>query len=181
MDTCNLASLNEMISQAKLPLHMISQMIEDVLKGLNYLHKKQLVHTDLKLSNILAHKETDSISFKIGDLTTIKDELSEFQKHGGYYTPEITAPECYQTGRISGKSDIWSFGVMLYLIFTGNYPFGDRRKIPVSQIIQNITDFKIQSVSFKEILPPYGELIEACLNPNPDARPSSADLLNMIS
>ncbi|WP_439487670.1 protein kinase domain-containing protein [Algoriphagus sp.] len=181
MDACNLASLNEMINQGKFPIPLINQMIEDVLKGLNYLHKKQLVHTDLKLSNVLAHKEIETISFKIGDLITLKGELSEFQKKGGYYTPEITAPECYQKGRIVTKSDIWSLGVMLYIMFTGNYPFGDRRKIPTSQVIQNITDFNVQGVSLNEILPPYGELIELCLKPNPEDRPTSADLLEMIS
>jgi serine/threonine protein kinase len=180
MDACNLASLNELINQGKLPLPLINQMIEDVLKGLNYLHKKHLVHTDLKLSNVLVHKKTNTIVFKIGDLITIKGHLSEFQQKGGYYTPEITAPECYLTGRFLNKSDIWSLGVLLYIIFTGVYPFGDRRKIPIRQVIQNIIDFTVEGVSFSEILPPYGELIELCLTPNPEDRPSAADLLEMI-
>ena len=77
MDASNLSSLNELIEQGKLPVLLVNQMIEDVLNGLNYLHKKNLVHTDLKLSNVLAHKKEDTILFKIGDLTTLKPHLCD--------------------------------------------------------------------------------------------------------
>jgi serine/threonine-protein kinase 24/25/MST4 len=180
MEVCNLGSLNEILTQGKLSPDFVNKLIIDVLSGLSFIHSKQLVHSDLKLSNILANEDTNSIVFKIGDLVTIKREAEEFRSRGGYYTPEITAPECFITEKVSGKSDVWSFGILLYFIFTGHYPFGDRRNLSYKQVIENVWEYNLIGPSFESIFSPYGELIKMCLDPDPASRPSSCALLHLL-
>lgn len=158
MEFCNLLSLNELTTKGKLDISVINLLICDVLNGLGYLHDRNFVHSDLKISNILANRHLNEIVFKIGDLFTIKENLGKFQKKGGYYTPEIIAPECYLNHKFSFKADIWAFGVMLYFLFTGNFPFGDRRGLSLKQVEQNILKLNFQGVNLNQIPSPteYG-------------------------
>ncbi|KEO73284.1 protein kinase domain-containing protein [Anditalea andensis] len=180
-ECCNLFSLNELISESKISLPIVNSIIPEVLHGLDYLHKQGLVHSDLKLSNILVHNVDQKLIFKIGDLFTVKNDPSPFKTNGGYYTPEITSPEVYLFHSISSKADIWSLGVMLYILFTGQYPFGERRKIAIKDIQDNIKNHKIIGPSLNHILSPYDNFISLCLTSDQEKRPNATDLLEMIT
>ncbi|MCH7400003.1 protein kinase [Belliella sp. DSM 107340] len=177
---CNLTSLNEFIDKYPVSLEMVNVLIWDTLTGLSYLHSKKLVHSDLKLSNILMHKVGKKITFKLGDLLTLKRENTFLKIEGGFYTPEIIAPEVYESGMVTSKMDIWSFGVLLYILFTKKYPFGDRRNIPVSKIKENIKSKSIIGPPLVSVMEPYNHFIELCLSKKPNERPTAKDLLEMI-
>jgi serine/threonine protein kinase len=159
----------------------LNLLITQVLEGLSYLHDQGLVHSDLKLSNVLLKKEGTELTFKIGDLFTLKNDPSPFTINGGFFTPEITSPEVYKLKVITAKADIWSFGVMLYILFTGQYPFGERRKITVKEVKRNVKKNLIIGPSLEQIISPYNDFIALCLNPDPQKRPTANDLLKMIS
>lgn len=177
---CNLASLNDFIEKYQISLRLLQELIFQTLSGLAYLHDKDLVHSDLKLSNILMHKKKDTIIFKIGDLLTLKRELAIIELNGGFYTPEIIAPEVYLSQKVSSKMDIWSLGVMLYILFTKQYPFGDRRSSSISVVKNNILSGKLKGPLFEALPEPFGRFIAMCLTPDPNLRPSANEILEMI-
>lgn len=80
---CNLYSLNELIEQNKIELPLLNLLIIQILEGLSYLHNQGLEHSDLKLSNVLLKKEGMELTFKIGDLFTLKNDPSPFTINGG--------------------------------------------------------------------------------------------------
>jgi serine/threonine-protein kinase 24/25/MST4 len=177
---CNLGSLNDFIEKYSVSLVLLNKLIFQTLSGLAYLHSMNLVHSDLKLSNILMHKKKGTIIFKIGDLLTLKRELAIIELNGGFYTPEIIAPEVYLSQKVSSKMDIWSLGVMLYILFTKQYPFGDRRSSSISVVKNNILSGKLKGPLFEALPEPFGRFIAMCLTPDPNLRPSANEILEMI-
>ncbi|RZS96103.1 protein kinase domain-containing protein [Cecembia calidifontis] len=177
---CNLGSLNDFIEKHKISLQLLNKLIFQTLSGLAYLHSLNLVHSDLKLSNILMHKENESIDFKIGDLLTLKKESSGIELNGGFYTPEILAPEVYLSQKVTSKMDIWALGVMLYILFTKQYPFGDRRTSSIAEVKNNIVTGNIKGPAFDTFPEPFGQFIEMCLAHDPYLRPSPSEILKMI-
>lgn len=94
----------------------------DVVEGLMYLHKKNIIHGDIKPENLLISSEG---RIKIGDFSisqTFQDNNDEIQRSPG--TPVFTAPECCSGSPYHGKAaDVWALGVTLFCMLFGHYPF----------------------------------------------------------
>lgn len=93
-----------------------------------YLHDKDIVHRDLKPENVLIHKDHKYVgSFK----PTVKiidfgfaAELSDGESlNKAYGSPYYAAPEVYNNKGYDQSCDIWSIGVILYILLTGEPPF----------------------------------------------------------
>lgn len=179
MGFCEYYSLREILNQRDVDIEFINLLIKDVLNGLAYLHDQGFVHSDLKLSNVLLAKENEHLVFKLGDLDTIRPNPSLFTLQG-FYTPEILGPECYSEGKIDDKTDIWSFGVMLFRIFTGDYPFGHRDNFTFEEIRENVKKNSFQTFKIQDIPAPYSTLIDACLEPDFRNRPSALELMEWL-
>ncbi|KAF2915787.1 hypothetical protein DAI22_09g066200 [Oryza sativa Japonica Group] len=101
------------------------RVMVEAAQGLDYLHKGcslPIIHRDVKTSNILLGK---NLQAKIADFGLSKTYLGETQTHISV-TPAGTAgyidPEYYQTGRLTESSDVYSFGIVLLEIATGEPP-----------------------------------------------------------
>lgn len=107
-----------------LSIEEFEKILEDVLKGLSYIHSLNLVHRDIKPSNILISKKGEIKLADFGLLkpiageTITKDELF-------YATPEFSSPEFYDGERPTPQSDLYSLGITSYYLLTGNIPFKD--------------------------------------------------------
>ena len=96
-------------------------ILRQIFEAINYLHKNNIAHLDIKLDNILINKnlEIKLIDFGFG-IYDPKKELNNF--FGGtpsYMSPEIVLKRPY----ISILSDIWSLGVLVFTLFCNEYPF----------------------------------------------------------
>ena len=90
-----------------------------ILKGINYLHKNDVIHRDLKPENILISKRNNEFTVKISDYNNqISIEKSLFP-----ITPEYCSPD-YK--KISVQTDIWSIGCIFFEFFIRKQPFGSR-------------------------------------------------------
>ena len=100
-----------------------ANMIRAMLKGIAYMHQSDYMHRDIKLENIMVHKTTDMNKKTIfvpsftdfGMATSIKDDEVETLSVG---TPLYMAPEILRNDAYNKAADIWSLGVVFYILLT---------------------------------------------------------------
>lgn len=141
-----------------------AQCMMDVANGLHYLHTKRVVHFDLKSANILLSKAGTAKLADIGMARVLnKSYLSVIS---GLGTFAWSAPEVLAGKRCTEKADIYSWGVVLWEICTGEAPArGDMRPLQAPD----------------DCPPTIVELYEQCVAENPDDRPSATQVLEILN
>ncbi|KAL3854884.1 hypothetical protein ACJMK2_014120 [Sinanodonta woodiana] len=134
---------------ADLTEHDCVQFMRQICDGVAYMHNKNIIHLDLKPENILCVKD-DSNKIKIIDFG-----LARFHTKGDsvrvlFGTPEFIAPEVVNYEEIGFETDMWSLGVICYVLLTGISPFmGDSDVETLSNVTRG--DFDFEDVSFEQI------------------------------
>ena len=98
---------------------------KQLLQAAGYLHKKGIVHRNIRTGNILFTEE-GKLALKLIDFDVAGTKVMEAVKiyGGGYFGPFYCAPEIFRA-EYNEKCDIWSIGVTLYFLLFGNLPFYD--------------------------------------------------------
>ena len=105
-----------------LPINKVLDLIKRAADGLGYAHANNVVHRDIKPANIMWDQKTDSM--KITDFGIARITDSSKTKTGLVLgTPSYMSPEQLAGKKISGQSDLFSLGVMMYQLVTGELPF----------------------------------------------------------
>jgi serine/threonine protein kinase len=115
-------SLSRILSrEKKLPLTRALNLAEEIAEALDYAHAQGVVHRDIKPANILITQEGRA---KIADFGIAKLNLAHFTLPGRLLgTPAYMAPEQLIGEAADGRSDLFSLGVILYVMATGHSPF----------------------------------------------------------
>ncbi|KAI1910241.1 Serine/threonine-protein kinase [Ophidiomyces ophidiicola] len=116
--------LDYIISHGKLKEKQARKFARQIASALEYCHKNNIVHRDLKIENILISKTGDIkiIDFGLSNLFSPKGQLKTFC--GSLY---FAAPELLQARQYTGPEvDVWSFGIVLYVLVCGKVPFDDQ-------------------------------------------------------
>lgn len=160
-----------------------------ILEGLRHLHNtgaQGVVHRDLKPRNVLIQKWRGKYVPKITDfgLSKFSDSVSNSvisqSFKGG--TLNYASPEQIRGEQIRRNTDLWSFGVILHEIMTGEVPYriDDSAESTLRQVYDRMNQQSLPK-SFKKIQEPYATIIRKCLVVNPNQRYRSADeVLNDI-
>ena len=169
-------NLKHYLTQYKNPrLRVLKIWCKEILKGLYYLHnlKPPIIHRDIKCDNILVNKANGEV--KIGDLgfsVMLKD--TEYAKSFNG-TVEFCSPEIYQ-GKYGVKADIYSFGMTLLEMCTGEVPYkeceGNILEI-CNKAVQKQMPKSLDKIRNKDLK----DFILNCLKSESE-RPSAEDLLN---
>jgi serine/threonine protein kinase len=104
--------------------HELAFIFQQVLMGLNYMHKKNIIHRDIKLENIVMQtNRKDDLTIKITDFGFAKifDPAVGLKDILG--SPIYMAPEIVQRKTYGVEVDIWAAGVLLYIMVVGAPPF----------------------------------------------------------
>jgi serine/threonine-protein kinase len=105
-----------------LPIKQVLSLIQRSAGGIDYAHQYNVVHRDIKPANIMWDPETDSL--KITDFGIARITDSSKTKTGMVLgTPSYMSPEQLAGKKVTGQSDIFSLGVMLFQMVTGKLPF----------------------------------------------------------
>ena len=151
-----------------------SKIMSQILAGVAYIHNQSIVHRDLKLENILIWSKANEIHIKIIDfnIATINTgkKLSKFTGTSYYIAPEVIN-ESYDE-----KCDVWSCGVIMFLLLTGSFPFiGSTRDAVLHNIKANKITFYYKT--WNKVSSEAQDLIRLLLNQNPGLRISAVEAL----
>src|SRR5271169_3549319 len=105
-----------------IPIETIAPMYEQICSALDHAHQHNIVHRDIKPANIMI---LDSGLVKVTDFGIAKIMSTGLTQAGQILgTPNYMSPEQVKGRKIDGRSDIFSLGVILYELITGEKPFG---------------------------------------------------------
>jgi len=119
----------------RLPLERVCEIGQQIAEALGYAHKNGVVHRDIKTANILlTSRESYGIERpKITDFGVAKLAAVQITTTGQMLgTPAFMPPEQFTGGPIDGRTDLFSLGVILYWMATGEYPFPGETLMSVS-------------------------------------------------
>ena len=116
------SSLQETTSSGiRLDLEDTKRIILQIADALDYAHRAGIVHRDIKSANILI---LDGLKVKIADFGIARMPSSDLTQEGQFVgTPNYMSPEQIQGRPIDGRSDLFSLGVIFYMLLTGERPF----------------------------------------------------------
>lgn len=117
--------MNAIIKKGPQPEQKALTIVLQLLEGLSYMHTKNVMHRDIKPENIIFKKDKD-IDIGIVDLgfaTKVKDFRKLFVRCG---TPGYVAPEILNDRDYDCKVDVFSAGIIFYIILTGHIPFNGK-------------------------------------------------------
>ena len=157
----------------KLKEKTIWQIFIQMLIGLNSIHKKKILHRDIKSQNIFLTKNLD---IKIGDLGVSKKLIQTNFAKTFIGTPYYLSPEICMEKPYNDKSDVWAIGCILYELCTFNYPFNAKSQGALLLKILNSQPEKIDNNYYSKDLQ---NMINLLLNKNYELRPSCRDILKM--
>ena len=156
----------------------LKQIMLELSTAVLFLHSVGIIHRDLKPENVLiSKKENGDITVKLIDFGFSRvlgklDNLNESYGTFSYASPEILNKTPYNF-----KTDIWSLGVIFYLIIVGVHPFGENEK-DLKEIHHNILNAKYKIPD--KVDNKMKNLIQKCLNVEAKKRPKIEDVVKIL-
>ncbi|XP_050068211.1 mucin-5AC [Anopheles maculipalpis] len=140
----------------------------DTCCGMEYLETKKVIHRDLAARNVLISEDCVA---KVSDFGLARDE--RYTGDSSKLPIKWTAPEALKEGKFSNKTDMWSFGILLWEIYSfGRVPYP---RIPLADVVKHVgSGYKMEA---PEGCPPeIYEMMRQAWDLVPDKRPTFAEL-----
>ena len=161
--------------QEKKPERTVKQCLEiavQVAEGLAAAHEKGLIHRDIKPDNIMVRKDGIAQIMDFG-LARLRGAARLTREPGTAGTAGYMSPEQAQGLEVDHRTDIFSLGVVLYELFTGQAPFTGDHDAALAYQIVNIDPVPMSTLR-PEIDPGIERVVFECLKKDPDERYHSA-------
>uniref|UniRef100_A0A3B5MFD9 Mitogen-activated protein kinase kinase kinase 12 n=1 Tax=Xiphophorus couchianus TaxID=32473 RepID=A0A3B5MFD9_9TELE len=172
MEYCAQGQLYEVLRAGrKITPSLLMDWAMGIAGGMNYLHLHKIIHRDLKSPNMLI---TYDDAVKISDFGTSKELNDKSTKMSFAGTVAWMAPEVIRNEPVSEKVDIWSFGVVLWEMLTGEVPYKD---VDSSAIIWGVGNNSLQLPVPDSCPDSFKLLLKQCWNCKPRNRPSFRQIL----
>ena len=164
---------NHIKKNGPLPINEALNIFTQILSALSFVHKKGIIHRDIKPKNILIDKKGVA---KLTDFGIAKSLYSHIKTSTGGYlgAPAYSSPEQMDGKRVDARSDIYSLGVTLYQMLTGNVPYSSSSiEIIIKEKFLNQI---IPIEKRRKNIPPYiVSIINKCISKNQSNRFSSVE------
>ncbi|KAJ8405865.1 hypothetical protein AAFF_G00313020 [Aldrovandia affinis] len=177
-------ALNRALAGRHVPPGVLLNWAVQIATGMDYLHNRAIVpiiHRDLKSSNILIleRMENDDLwgkTLKITDFGLAREwhRTTQMSAAGTY---AWMAPEVIKLSLFSKSSDVWSFGVLLWELLTGEVPY---REIDALAVAYGVAMSKLTLPIPSTCPEPFTRLLEECWSSNPHSRPLFGSILSRL-
>jgi serine/threonine protein kinase len=153
-----------------LPVVTILRIALEVARGMDYLHKRKIVHRDLKAANLLLD---DTGVVKIADfgVARVLDGAGVMTAETGTY--RWMAPEVIEHAPYGAKADVFSFGIVLWELLTGKVPYSELTPL---QAAVGVVQKGLRPALPPNCPPPLADMIRLCWQKSPDVRPTFESL-----
>ena len=180
----------EIRAAGRLDVYRTAKILGPVCDVLTEAHQKGLIHRDIKPANIFLHRSRRGEVVKVldfglaklfGDAPATDDAGLETAGIAG--TLAYLAPERLSSDPYDGRSDVYSLGIMLYEMLTGQRPFGGEAEIlPVQMILMHLNDTpRPPRELVPELEPAIEELVLAALEKEPENRPTAEEFRDALA
>ncbi|XP_019647659.1 PREDICTED: mitogen-activated protein kinase kinase kinase 10-like [Branchiostoma belcheri] len=174
-------ALNRVLAGRKIPPEILIDWALQIARGMQYLHEEApipLIHRDLKSSNILLDEriQSDNLfrkTLKITDFGLAR-EMHRTTRMSAAGTYAWMAPEVIKTSTFSKGSDVWSYGVVLWELLTGEVPY---KGIDGLAVAYGVAVNKLTLPIPSTCPAPFSQLLEECWHPDSRARPTFREIL----
>jgi serine/threonine protein kinase len=179
LELCHNGNLNDMVKgRGCLSLPEVRRYMIQICGGVKYMHKRSVIHRDLKMGNIFLDNE---MNVKIGDFglaAVMVDDQDRRTTLCG--TPNYIAPEILSKSGTRGhdnKVDTWAIGVITYAMLIGTPPFQSKTQQEIYQKLRTLEyEWKIDS---KNYIPQEAkDLVASCLNLDSTKRPDMDEIVH---
>jgi CheY-like chemotaxis protein/tRNA A-37 threonylcarbamoyl transferase component Bud32 len=161
--------LNKRLGDKPVPPPEALKLFRELMFALGDIHEKGIVHRDLKPQNLMFRRDGSLaiVDFGIAKNITAADRTGHGEILG---TPRYMSPEQVQGRAVDLRTDIYSAGVLLYQMLTGNHLFDGETAIEVA-----MHHLSTEAPALPESLSRYGRLIEKLVEKDREARFRNAD------
>jgi len=151
-------TLTARLQEEKLSLQRTAEIIEKIALGLEYAHKKGIIHRDIKPDNILFDGEGNPYISDFG-VAKLLEAASSQTGSGVIGTPDYASPEqaTGENDKVDHRSDVYGLGVLAYQMLTGEKPF--TADTPMKMLVKHITESVPNILDSNSDLPPELETI----------------------
>ncbi|MGD9344658.1 MAG: protein kinase [Candidatus Aminicenantes bacterium] len=166
-------SLKTKLESGPLELEETLGIAEQVAEGLKEAHKKGIVHRDIKCGNIMVTEKGQTKIMDFG-LARTADRTLLTKEGSTMGTVAYMSPEQTQGEKVDHRTDIWSFGAVLYEMLTGNLPFKGEHEQAVVHSIQKEKPEPISNLR-PEVPTSIEQVVSKALEKGPDKRYQKID------
>ncbi|KAK6183726.1 hypothetical protein SNE40_011151 [Patella caerulea] len=177
-------SLNRILGAQRIPPDILVDWAIQIARGMHYLHEEAplpLVHRDLKSSNILLKEsiENGDLSRKTLKITDfgLAREVQKTTRMSQAGTYAWMAPEVIKFSKYSKTSDIWSYGVVLWELLTGETPY---KGIDTLGVAYGVAVNKLKLPVPSTCPAPFSQLMSDCWSQEPHERPTFSEILETL-
>ena len=168
--------LEELLLDHSLSRSESLEILGQVCDGLGFAHRQQIVHRDIKPTNVRVQRDGRRLHAKVMDFGVAKISNSDMTATGMVMgTVSYMAPEYIRFGKPDPRSDLFAVGVMLYESLSGRKPFaGDTTPTVLYKIVNEPPD-PIETEKLQGISPAIRTVLDRALCKNPEERYQTAE------
>ncbi|KAI3873453.1 hypothetical protein MKW98_008105, partial [Papaver atlanticum] len=145
-----------------------------ISKAMNHMHQKRIIHRDLRTENLLMDEDQVVKVAEFG--------VARVQARSGAMTPETgtyrwMAPEVIQRKPYNHKADVFSFGILLWELLTGELPYGN---LTAGQVIRGVVQEGLRPAIPEDTNEMLSGLIQSCWSQDPALRPDFSRIVDIL-
>lgn len=150
-----------------------AEIVAEICSAVKFLHDRNIAHRDLKPENLLFSSKGKKATLKLTDFGFAKEANNRDTLKTPCYTPYYVAPEVLGSKKYDLSCDIWSLGVIIYILLCGFPPFFSTQGLPMSPGMKKrirLGQFDFPKPEWSEVSNEAKDLIRGCLKTNPQER-----------
>ncbi|XP_065364169.1 MAP kinase-activated protein kinase 2 isoform X2 [Calliphora vicina] len=150
-----------------------AQIMHEICVAVHFLHSRDIAHRDLKPENLLYTSPHPNAILKLTDFGFAKETLIKDTLQTPCYTPYYVAPEVLGPEKYDKSCDIWSLGVIMYILLCGFPPFYSNNGMAISPGMKKrirTGQYDFPNPEWKNVSQSAKDLIKGMLNVDPSKR-----------